>query len=239
MGAFISDPLKAKILTFDATLSFLRTGGIIAPRECNVCGYVGRFYPFGLHLRRDAACPRCHTLERHRLFKLYFDTNRPVFDGKSILHFAPESAVTSFVRPAARKYLTADLMDRTTDVKVDIENIDLLEKFDTVIASHVLEHVDDRKALESIRKVLNRGGTLLVMVPIAEGMKTFEDSSITSPKDRELFFGQFDHVRYYGSDLVDRLSDAGFKVERFTPTEPLISRHSLLRGETVFACHLV
>jgi len=91
--------------------------------------------------------------------------------------------------------------------------------------------------LEKAGKAPVKGnGELLVMVPIAEGMKTFEDPSITTAKDRELLFGQYDHVRYYGSDLVDRISDAGFEVDRFTPTEPLISRHGRMRGETVFVC---
>ncbi len=236
-GAFIPLPTKARIFTVKSALEFLRTGGTIAPRECNCCGYKGPFYAVGLHLRRDAACPRCHSLERHRLVKLYFETNRPVFDGKSVLHFAPEESVARFVRPVASKYLTADLMNPRADVKMDIEDFAVPEKVDLIIASHILEHVDDRKALASIRNALNPGGTLLALVPITEGMKTFEDPAIVGARDRELFYGQYDHVRYYGSDFVDRLSDAGFGVERFTPAEPLISRYGLLRGETVFACH--
>jgi SAM-dependent methyltransferase len=236
VGAFVPYPTKARIFNAKAALAFLRTGGTIAPRQCNCCGYEGPFYAVGLHLRRDAACPRCHSLERHRLFKVYFDTNYSVFDNKSVLHFAPEPSVARFIRPAARKYLTADLMNPRADAKINIEDFDLPDKFDAIIASHILEHVNDRKALASIRNALDDGGILLALVPIAEGMMTFEDPTIVGPRDRELFFGQYDHVRYYGSDFVDRISNAGFSVERFTPTEPLISKYGLMRGETVFVC---
>ena len=77
------------------------------------------------------------------------------------------------------------------------------------------------------------------MIPIIENMPTFEDPTITSIKDRELYYGQHDHVRYYGGDFVQRVTGAGFTVKRFTPVEPLISKHGLLRGETVFVCSKV
>jgi len=38
--------------------------------------------------------------------------------------------------------------------------------------------------------------------------KTYEDFSITSPKEREIHFGQDDHVRQYGEDYPERLQKA-------------------------------
>jgi len=49
-------------------------------------------------------------------------------------------------------------------------------------------------------------------VPIIRD-KTYEDPSIIDPKEREKVFGQFDHVRAYGLDYVDRLRETGFSVE--------------------------
>jgi hypothetical protein len=43
---------------------------------------------------------------------------------------------------------------------------------------------------------------------------TLEDFSITDPKERESAFGQFDHIRIYGQDYGDRLTKAGFVVNR-------------------------
>jgi hypothetical protein len=42
---------------------------------------------------------------------------------------------------------------------------------------------------------------------------TFEDSSITTPEEREKHFGQYDHLRLYGQDYLQRLMQAGFNVE--------------------------
>jgi hypothetical protein len=42
---------------------------------------------------------------------------------------------------------------------------------------------------------------------------TFEDDSITDPKERSRIFGQYDHRRIYGRDYADRLREAGFEVE--------------------------
>jgi SAM-dependent methyltransferase len=182
-------------------------------------------------------CPNCHSLGRQRLFKLWFDANRDLISGKSVLHFAPEKSVVSFIKPVAKRYVTADLMRPGVNINMNIENIDLDEKFDVIIASHVLEHVVyDRKAFASIHRTLVPKGLLLAMVPIVENIDTFEDRAITSPKDRQLYFGQYDHVRYYGGDFVQRITDAGFTVKRFTAVEPSISKFSLNRGETVFVC---
>ena len=43
---------------------------------------------------------------------------------------------------------------------------------------------------------------------------TFEDDTITDPKERTRLFGQYDHRRVYGRDYDDRLRRAGFEVER-------------------------
>ena len=49
---------------------------------------------------------------------------------------------------------------------------------------------------------------------------TYEDSTITSPEEREKHFGQKDHVREFGKDYASVLEKAGFEVEenRFAQT---------------------
>ncbi|UVC14717.1 class I SAM-dependent methyltransferase [Mesorhizobium onobrychidis] len=205
-------------------------------RECNVCGYVGNFKAFGFPSRLDARCPQCNSLERHRLFKMWFDENKDRIASKSALHFAPETAVTSFLKPLVSKYVTADLYASLAEIVLNIEAIDLPDNsFDLVICSHVLEHVDDRKALREMHRILTPGGIALLMTPVIEGWpETYENPAITSPQDRALHYGQFDHVRYFGSDIRARITDAGFALSEYTAVEPYVHKHALTRGEKIF-----
>ena len=59
-------------------------------RYCNICGYrFAKFNPFGL-VPREASCPVCGSLERHRHIYIYISAIYPFLKGKKVLHFAPE-----------------------------------------------------------------------------------------------------------------------------------------------------
>jgi SAM-dependent methyltransferase len=173
------------------------------------------FLPAGIDNRPNALCPNCGSLERHRLLwltllKLWSDGTLKK-SGK-LLHIAPE-------RPLARKfqklfdYLSADIDERIAMVKMNITDIQFPdETFDVIICNHVLEHIsDDKKALSELLRVLKKGGWASIQVPVS-GDNTFEDNTITDPKERERLFGQSDHVRTYGKDFHARLTSAGFTV---------------------------
>jgi SAM-dependent methyltransferase len=222
---------------------FIASGGARFERECNICGYEGAFYPAGFPsgqaIRLDAGCPSCGSLERQRFLKLWVDANAAAISGRSVLHFAPENCVRKFIEPLASKYVSADIGDhRTIDLHLNIENIDLPDSsFDVAICSHILEHVDDAKALSELRRILKPGGLLLVMVPIVDAWtETYENPSVNSNKGRCLEFGQGDHVRYYGNDIGARMAKAGFDVSFSVSGGPDVSRFALTRGERVFIC---
>jgi hypothetical protein len=64
--------------------------------------------------------------------------------------------------------------------------------------------------------------------------ETEEDPSVVSPRERERLYGQPDHVRRYGRDLLDRLAEAGFAA-RLDPyplelEESTIARYGLSPG---------
>lgn len=209
----------------------------LAPRLCPICGYEGPFGPFGpVIVRPDARCPHCKSLERHRLLKLAFDRIGWPEDRPRILHFAPDKAVRMMLEPLAGSYVRADLSRPNVDLNTSVEAIDAPDgSFDLVICSHVLEHVDDRKALAEIRRVLAPGGRAVLAVPIAEGWdETYEDPAITDPADRRIHFEQEDHLRIYGRDFRDRVAAVGFRLTEVTATGAEAARHGLLPGERVF-----
>lgn len=218
-------------------LGILKLGKVagVHPRSCTVCEYRGYFRAFGDPPRWDARCPHCGSLERHRLLALLIEMKPKLIRGR-VIHFAPEPNASGFVKPLADQYQTADLFRRECDLLLNIESMDLSDKcVDAFITSHVLEHVDDARALGELFRCLKPSGVALIMVPIVEGWEqTYENSAVMSERDREVHFGQFDHVRYYGSDLRDRIRDAGFTLEEFTASPDDCVRYGLMRGEKVF-----
>jgi SAM-dependent methyltransferase len=203
-----------------------------------VCGHYGRFFAFGQPPRFDAHCPKCGSLERHRLLKLWLDRNPARIEAADILHFAPESGLAASLAARAASYASADLRPGRAERVLNIESIALDDAaFSMIVCVHVLEHVDDRRALDEIFRILRPDGLALIMVPVIESWDvTYEDRSASTHSARSLYFGQSDHVRFYGRDLRERLSKAGFAVDEFVAAEPDVSRHGLMRGETLFIC---
>jgi Methyltransferase domain len=209
-------------------------------RECPCCG--GRFKR--MSRRRLAGwggiCPRCRSHPRHRAIALLLSQGD--LRGHRLLHFAPEPLFDPvFEHLPELERVTADLY-APADLRLDITRMELPDdSFDLILCSHVLEHVpDDRTAMAELRRVLADGGLSLVLTPYRPDVPTYEDPSIRSPLDRMVAFGQQDHVRIYGSDLADRLREAGFEVEDRTAADlfdaTTLERCELDPAEHLFLC---
>jgi SAM-dependent methyltransferase len=192
---------------------------------CPICGH--HFDRFKDDWNRpNALCWRCGSHERHRAQWLVLTGPRGLLrDARSLLHFAPEWALRhKLQRMDGMRYVTADLDADDVDLRLDVTALELPDaSFDAVLCSHVLEHVvDDAAAMRELARVTAPGGWCLVMVPIDLSREaTYEDASITMPEQRLEHFWQHDHVRLYAPDIGDRLSQAGFEVERIRPAAEL------------------
>ncbi len=211
--AKLPNPIRASVRTLKyARKSGLRLFGAYHPRHCTICGHSGRFYSYGFP-REPFSRPSCLSLERHRALAICAN-QQPLFEGKDILHFAPEPGLTAFIRgKGVRSYKTCDmLMAMSTFASTSARSIFPISPLTLAVlyAFDVLEHVpDDRKAMAELRRILRPSGMAVVMVPMEEGLdETYEFLLIISPGDRLIHFGQEDHVRYYGRDIRDRLRDA-------------------------------
>jgi predicted SAM-dependent methyltransferase len=123
--------------------------------------------------------------------------------------------IANKLRKQGNNLITTDLMMDGVDIHSDITQLPFADQsFNAVICSHVLEHIpDDRTAMSELGRILNSEGYALIIVPKdREREQTYEDDSITSPEARRREFGQEDHVRCYGKDFVQRLSENGFDV---------------------------
>lgn len=189
--------------------------------RCNICK--GNFS----RMLGGDTCPGCRSATRHRMLWHYLAPKlEQTSDTPSVLHFAPEYCVERALRSMKHvHYVSCDLFEPEAMLKLDITNISLPDNSqDIVLCSHVLEHVpDDGAAMSELRRVTkNDGGIVLIQVPLDDSsQQTYEDWAITEPLQRKQAFGQHDHVRVYGMDIVDRLQAAGFDVEVVRPWRDL------------------
>lgn len=212
--------------------------------ECPCCG--GKFralLPAGLAHRPNARCPRCGSLERHRLIWLYLQKKTDLFAiPYKVLDVAPEEILQRKLRVIPNlDYLSIDLASPLAMKKMDITKLELPDaSYDVIFCNHVFEHIpDDRAAMRELRRVLKPGGWAILQTPIdLQRAVTDEDPSITDPQELLRRFGQADHVRMYGRDFFDRLKDSGWKVsrERFIDslTKDEVARYALDPKEELF-----
>ena len=151
---------------------------------------------------------------------------------------APEQCFLSRFKKLNHDYITADLDSPIADVKADITNLPFDDNsFDVIFCNHVLEHIpDDTKAMKELFRVMKKGGMGIFQIPQDnERLVTFEDNSITDPKERAKVFGQYDHVRIYGRDYFKKLRSIGFRVNEVVYSkeisEELCDKYRLTDGE--------
>jgi SAM-dependent methyltransferase len=215
--------------------------------ECPVCERsFSKFLSYGSEVahRENVLCPYDLTLERHRLMWLYLKDHSDFFKAEklAVLHIAPEQCFHGrFKTQGNLNYLTGDLVSPIADLHFDLHQIPLEnDRFDVVFCNHVLEHVEDAlQCMRELHRVMKPGAWGIMQVPQDFTRETtFEDSSITSPEDREKFYWQKDHVRLFGRDYPEWLKRAGFSVQEFKPTDyydaTLIQRMRLQEGEILY-----
>lgn len=183
-------------------------------KYCNICGYrFAKFQPFG-HPPREAKCPICGSLERHRHLYIHLASIYPFLAGKCILHFAPEGVIKKILSGSAAQYYDADIDIEKATHQVDITNIEFNDnKFDYVFCIHVLEHIpDDIKAMQELYRVLKPGGAAYLAVPWRKDF--LEDPTVTDPEGRLRLYGHPDHVRIYNlEEFCKRLKSVGFNTD--------------------------
>lgn len=247
---FIINKIPRKILI---TLS--RLGNLVLPLlyygknfRCPVCeSSFRKFLPYGteMYYRDNALCPKCFSLERHRLLWLYLKNETDLFNKKyQVLHWAPEQCFYKKILNMPNiEYTTADLESPIASVKTDIKQTPFKDdQFDFIICNHVLEHIDDdHVALKELYRILKKDGVAILQVPIDYNLqKTLEDPAITSESDRDKYYGRFDHCRKYGQDYPDRLKKAGFIIFEIDYSnninKDLIKKFQLPEKEIIYSC---
>jgi predicted SAM-dependent methyltransferase len=197
---------------------------------------------------RNAKCPNCKSSDRDRLIYLFIKNKTNLLKSLekiNLLHVAPEVGLQKIIKSNKNiNYVSMDKSSHLAEHHMDIENIEFEDNyFEVVIANHVFEHVsNDKKAMKEIYRVMKPEGWAILQVPISMKLKnTYEDSSITNPEERIKAFGQNDHIRIYGKDYKNKLSDVGFEVKvsyfgRDEITKEDCERYGINDAEAVYFC---
>lgn len=216
--------------------------------NCPCCGWRVRGFMarsgWSLH-NADGYCPRCNAKARHRRVWLYLRDNTDLFgNAKRVLDVGPAPGLSrALTRRGELDYVSVGIDIGTPYLSVvgDVRALPFADgSFDVLLCQHVLEHVEeDRRSMAEIRRVTRNGGWAVISVPICLNKATHEDPNVTEPRERERLFGESGHVRMYGYDLVDRLTDAGFeqtlqRAENLSNAE--CARYGLRKDEHLFIC---
>ena len=195
--------------------------------ECNICNsHLKRWCLYGDKNKKNSMCPVCYSFGRQRFLWYCIENNiieiKPEF---RILHLAPEICLRNVFKKITQKnhYITGDLNkeEEEVDIKVDITNITQPDSsYDLIICSHVMEHVpDDNQALSEFYRVLKNGSKLIMQVPLSDNEQTYENNNIITPEERESAYGQSDHLRLYGLDIINKIRSHGYNLTVLDPKE--------------------
>lgn len=207
-----------------------------------------KFLPYGysgIAKRNNVLSPGTMSLERHRLLWLYLKNRTDFFTAPhKMLHIAPEQCFYKIFKGMKNlDYTTGDYNSPIADVHFDLHHAPFEnDSFDVIFCNHVLEHVEDaHQCMEELYRIMKPGGWGIFQVPIdINRATTYEDKSITDPKEREIHFWQKDHLRLFGRDFGQWLEQAGFDVtpddyvESFTPEQ--LERYCLPKHELIYLC---
>ncbi|TAH69978.1 MAG: methyltransferase domain-containing protein [Anaerolineaceae bacterium] len=223
--------------------------------KCNLCNsnvynwsYIGEDnrtkYSIIGNGKRLGGCPICGCYDRVRWQYYVIENYTNMMDGNcNILHFAPERMIQLNLRKKnVVTYITGDIELSKADYKIDITNIQFDDnKFDYIIANHILEHVlDEEKAIKELIRCLKLNGSIMLSFPICMDVDTLEDDKYDNEYDRTIFYGQKDHVRLYGRDYKERLEAYGLKVGIYSPEVLLdsktVEQFGFIKDDIVLLC---
>ncbi len=169
--------------------------------------------------KRAVDCRVCGSTDRDRLL---WEFLHPILQNSqqkiSVLHIAPELPIANAIKQNKNiQYVAVDKRSKGYYYPNWVKHADIQQEFSTqpahfdiILCGHVLEHVeDDSLALQQLIKKLKPHGLLVISVPIAEKLETTRELDNSewfrlSSIEKIALFGQVDHRRLYGKDLIHR-----------------------------------
>lgn len=169
--------------------------------------------------RKYVVCPVCRANDRMRWIDYVLGHETDIYTGKcSVLHIAPEECIEKKIRKNRRAtYITGDIRSGIADQIVDITGMPFHDgAFDYIILNHVLEHVEkEADAMRELSRCLKEGGRLIFSVPVCMDRPTYEKKGKLSEAERLKYYGQKDHCRLYGTDIMKYMKKYGLYAKEY------------------------
>jgi SAM-dependent methyltransferase len=206
-----------------------------------------------VRLRREpigVRCARCGASAVHLSLGWALRDRIAQLGDSDVCELSSRGPLVAYLRRRARSIATSEyfpgLASGSMHAGIRCEDVQDLsyadESFDLVTHTEVLEHVpDDARAFAELYRVLRHGGTMLFTVPLHGGPETVERARLRDGKVEHLLEPVYHNdplraqgilaFRDYGSDILDRLRDAGFidtEVEDVAGRVPWIAGHSVV-----------
>ncbi len=177
--------------------------------------------------------------------------------GSPVLHFAPEPATLSFLkRKYGEAYTPADFdPSQYPWVEQPMRQIDLARPLEFMpvhsvqglVHSHVLEHVpgDLTQIVLQMNEAIEPGGFHIFCVPFFSPWYREDMDPAMTHDDRDRLFGQFDHLRSFGtSDFEQRMGPLfkdfeRLRIDQFFTQEDMARAAVPIRNLTSLTSHSV
>lgn len=196
---------------------------------CNICGHTD-FIEFGNPVRINARCKNCQSLERHRaVYHVLLEKNLLQLSGyEKCLHMAPEKILHTILLTNYKSgYICTDISPKKyphaqclTLSFPDQYQIFPDNYFDLIIHNHILEHIpgDYRSYISELYRLLKTDGRMIFTIPdnyILQGIHETKHGGefLCSDEERTQLFGQYDHVKIFGTDMIEFLRSLYKNVE--------------------------
>jgi SAM-dependent methyltransferase len=230
----------------------VHSGGSFAPGLCNICGSSRGFVHNTEYAPRESFfCRSCRSTSRDRMLifslGLCLGHSGPLrgWDEEPNVTLLETSGYRGHPEWLKRKFRYLNLIYGGVANKPyllgDISHLGVRDSsFDAIISSDVFEHVrDDVSGFAEVARTLRPGGYLVLQVPrLGEAGETEVRVEVDGDQDiyvmpPEYHAEQTLVYRYYGNDLVERLSSVGLSGMLFTTGVPAhgISKQTVLIGQ--------
>ncbi|MDE2758079.1 MAG: class I SAM-dependent methyltransferase [Acidobacteriota bacterium] len=207
--------------------------------DCPVCGRTGfvKLDDYEMAVR----CLRCRSSAATLSFVSVLKDILPDLSRRHVYELSSRGPLVGYLRRQAGKLTLSEYFDDVPpgQYKAGVQCQDVQQLtygdgcFDVCTSTEVFEHVPhDLEGFRELHRVLSPGGLLLFTVPMDGGERTVERARLVNGRLEHLLPPEYhgDRIRgsaavlcfrNYGTDILDRLGEAGF------------SRCRLVRGEDV------